>query len=193
MGIGGTLLPLGGAALGGVLAGALAGGGWRLGLLAGLAAALPAAPGLAESLLDMLSGGYLLDAGFVVTLFAAYLTLGGSIGAYLAGWWQANRGSQHRFSSPRYFLGPRASSGLLALALLFVSYVVVTLVLPGVPLPHVLLLCGASAAASTSVIRHGRPTGLRQTGWAFLVAALALAAFTLGVAGTAVVSLANPQ
>ena len=171
----GALLPLGGAALGGLIA-AMSRGSWRWVAGAGVASQLPALPGFVNTVAGALGAGYVGDTGVYVALYSS-LAVTACWLAYFsaAGWrkWTAASGE----IGERSALNWPVSIGLIALAVLYLALAVILLTNPQAPLPYGLWLALGASVASFGVARCGA-SWVRQPAGVVVVAGVGVLALT---------------
>jgi len=175
----GTLLPLSGAAVAGLIAAAVSGGGVRGGLAAGGAAQLPAIPGFL-GILDALAGaGFYLDAAIYLGLFASYVTLCAAAGGYTARWWDATQG-RLTDAEPPLVLDMRRTLALMVPAMAFLAMALITLSNPLAPLVYAVSLGMAASVIAYTAWRYGRGPA-QGAAVPVMMAGVAVAAFAISL------------
>lgn len=175
----GTLLPLGGAVVAGLVAAGVAGTGVRGAMAAGGAAQLPAIPGFLGILQALAEAGFYLDGAVYIGLFASYVTLCAAAGGYASRWWDATQNRTGGEPAPVAF-DARRTLALMVPALVFLALALITLSNPAAPLVYAISLGLAASVTSFTAWRYGQ--GPAQGAAApVMMAGMAVAAFAVSL------------
>lgn len=172
LGIGELLIPIAAAGVAGVIASELRAAGGFIAAL-GFCSQLPALPGSLDYITGALGAGLFTDAAFWTALFAAYVTLSTAAATYAARWWGG-------WPIKGVRLPGRLAALNLALGLVFLVWVIALVGFAAPVWYHVAALCGASAVCGGTLVLRSTRT-LHNLGWALVISAAGLAAFSVSV------------